>query len=234
MQVPGDKSMSHRALMLAAMTVGETRITGLLEGEDVLATAVRAAGAGRPTSIRPTTALGMSTGVGVGGLSEPDRVLDLGNSGTGVRLLTGLLAGHRFTSFLTGDASLSRRPMGRVIKPLSEIGASFLASERRSPAAGLDRQPTSLMPITYEQPVASAQVKSAVLLAGLNMHRAKPRSSNPHRHGTTPSACCGISAPRSVTEPLDDGRSAITVSGQPELSAVDLPGHRPIRRLQPS
>ena len=162
-QVPGDKSLSHRALMLAAMTVGETRITGLLEGEDVLATLSALRALGVDIGKAEDGAYHVQ-GVGVGGLSEPSRVLDLGNAGTGVRLLTGLLAGHGFTSFLTGDQSLCRRPMGRVVKPLSEMGASFLArSGDRLPLALTGR--TSLIPITYEQPVASAQVKSAVLLA---------------------------------------------------------------------
>ncbi|MEZ5935030.1 MAG: 3-phosphoshikimate 1-carboxyvinyltransferase [Alphaproteobacteria bacterium] len=218
-QVPGDKSLSHRALMLAAMTVGESRITGLLEGEDVLATlaALRALGVGIEKGDDGAYHV---QGVGVGGLAEPDRVLDLGNAGTGARLLTGLLAGQGFTSFLTGDASLRKRPMGRVIRPLGEMGASFLArSGDRLPLAITGR--TSLIPITYEQPVASAQVKSAVLLAGLHAPGRttviEPAPSRDHTERMLRHIGAEV-----VTEALDDGRSAITVTGQPELAATDL------------
>lgn len=219
-RVPGDKSMSHRALMLAAMTVGETRITGLLEGDDVLATRSALQALGVDIERRGEGAYHVQ-GVGVGGLSEPDRVLDLGNAGTGARLLTGLLAGQGFTSFLTGDASLRKRPMGRVIKPLSEMGAGFLArSGDRLPLALTGT--TSLIPITYEQPVASAQVKSAVLLAGLHAPGKttviEPAPSRDHTERMLRHIGAEV-----ITEPLDDGRSAITVTGQPELSAVDLP-----------
>lgn len=219
-QVPGDKSLSHRALMLAAMTVGETLITGLLEGEDVLSTLSAIRGLGVEIEKTGDGSYRVQ-GVGVGGLSEPDRVLDLGNAGTGARLLTGLLAGHGFTTFLTGDASLCKRPMGRVIKPLSEMGASFLArSGDRLPLAITGR--TSLLPITYEQPVASAQVKSAVLLAGLHAPGKttviEPAPSRDHTERMLRHIGAEV-----VTEALDDGRAAITVTGQPELVAVDLP-----------
>jgi len=219
-QVPGDKSQSHRALMLAAMTVGETRITGLLEGEDVLATLSALQGLGVDIEKSGDGAYRVQ-GVGVGGLSEPDRVLDLGNAGTGVRLLTGLLAGHGFTTFLTGDASLCGRPMGRVIKPLHEMGARFLArSGDRLPLALTGR--ASLIPITYAQPVASAQVKSAVLLAGLQAPGKttviEPAPSRDHTERMLRHIGAEV-----VTETLDDGRSAITITGQPELTSVDLP-----------
>jgi 3-phosphoshikimate 1-carboxyvinyltransferase len=164
--VPGDKSISHRALMLSALAVGESRITGLLEGEDVLATAaaMRAMGAdierGRDGGWRVN-------GVGVGGLLQPEQALDMGNSGTSTRLLMGLVASHPITATFIGDASLSRRPMARVIDPLSRMGLSVMASPG-------ERLPLTLrgicpaVPISYRLPVASAQVKSAVLLAGLN------------------------------------------------------------------
>ncbi len=219
-QVPGDKSLSHRALMLAAMTIGETRISGLLEGEDVLATLSALRGLGVGIEKGEDGACHVQ-GVGVGGLAEPAEVLDLGNAGTGARLLTGLLAGHGFTTFLTGDKSLCRRPMGRVIKPLREMGASFLArSGERLPLAVTGK--TSLLPITYEQPVASAQVKSAVLLAGLHAPGKttviEPAPSRDHTERMLRHIGAEV-----VTEALDDGRSAITVTGQPELSAKDLP-----------
>ncbi len=165
-KVPGDKSISHRSLMLSALAVGESRITGLLEGEDVLATAaaMRAMGA---TIERTGEGSWTVHGVGVGGLMQPASALDMGNSGTSTRLLMGLVASHRLTATFIGDASLSKRPMGRVIDPLSLMGAEFTAS----PGGTLPLMVRGLVPaipISYRLPVASAQVKSAVLLAGLN------------------------------------------------------------------
>ena len=163
--VPGDKSISHRALMLSALAVGESVIEGLLEGEDVLATAaaLRAMGAG----IEKHGSRWHVHGVGVGGLLQPATALDMGNSGTSTRLLMGLVASHPITATFTGDASLSKRPMGRVIDPLSTMGAAFTAS----PGGRLPLMVRGLcpaVPIEYRLPVASAQVKSAILLAGLN------------------------------------------------------------------
>jgi 3-phosphoshikimate 1-carboxyvinyltransferase len=169
-RVPGDKSISHRSLMLGALAVGKTTIRGLLEGEDVLATAaaMRAMGA---TIDRSEAQNGDVTwavhGVGVGGLLQPSQALDMGNSGTSTRLLMGVIASHGITASFTGDASLSGRPMGRVIEPLSQMGAEFTSS----PGGTLPlmmRGSLPAVPITYRLPVASAQVKSAVLLAGLN------------------------------------------------------------------
>jgi 3-phosphoshikimate 1-carboxyvinyltransferase len=164
--VPGDKSISHRSLMLGTLAVGETVIEGLLEGEDVLRTAaaMRALGA---TAAREGDGRWRVHGRGIGGLAEPADVLDLGNAGTGARLLMGLLATHRLTAFLTGDASLRGRPMARVAKPLQEIGARIIARDGcRLPLAIIGA--AEPVPISYRLPVASAQVKSAVLLAGLN------------------------------------------------------------------
>jgi 3-phosphoshikimate 1-carboxyvinyltransferase len=165
-RVPGDKSISHRALMLSALAVGTSRIAGLLEGEDVLATAaaLRAMGA---RIERCSDGAWRVDGVGVGGLMQPAQVLDMGNSGTSTRLLIGLVASHPIHATFTGDASLSRRPMGRVIAPLSLMGADIIAS----PGGTLPLMLRGLcpaVPITYRLPVASAQVKSAVLLAALN------------------------------------------------------------------
>src|SRR5882762_4272621 len=165
-RVPGDKSISHRALMFGALAVGRTEITGLLEGEDVLATAaaLRLMGAGIS---RAEDGRWLVDGVGLGGLAEPDNVIDLGNSGTSARLLLGILATHPFTAFVTGDASLRGRPMRRVTEPLSRFGAQFRCREG-------DRLPLAVtgamtpVPQIYRLPVPSAQVKSAVLLAGLN------------------------------------------------------------------
>ncbi|NTS64421.1 3-phosphoshikimate 1-carboxyvinyltransferase [Sphingomonas sp. HHU CXW] len=165
-RVPGDKSISHRALMLSALAVGESRVEGLLEGEDVLATAaaLRAMGA---RIERGGDGAWTINGVGVGGLLQPASALDMGNSGTSTRLLMGLIASHPIIANFTGDASLSSRPMERVITPLSRMGADVTAS----PGGRLPLMLRGLcpaVPIEYELPVASAQVKSAILLAGLN------------------------------------------------------------------
>lgn len=164
-RVPGDKSISHRSIMLGALAVGETRVTGLLEGEDVMATAaaMRAMGA----IVEKTGEEWRVHGVGVGGLLQPREALDMGNSGTSTRLLMGLVASHSITATFTGDASLSKRPMGRVIEPLNKMGAQF----HGAPGGTLPLTMEGLcpaVPITYRLPVASAQVKSAVMLAGLN------------------------------------------------------------------
>ena len=164
--IPGDKSISHRSLMLSALAVGESRVTGLLEGHDVLATAaaMRAMGA---TIERRDDGEWRIHGVGVGGLLQPREALDMGNSGTSTRLLMGLVASHPITSTFTGDASLSGRPMGRVIDPLSQMGADISASPGgRLPLMLRGLAPA--IPLSYRLPMASAQVKSAVLLAGLN------------------------------------------------------------------
>jgi 3-phosphoshikimate 1-carboxyvinyltransferase len=164
--VPGDKSISHRSLMLSALAVGTSRIDGLLEGEDVLATAaaMRAMGA---RIERQADGSWQVDGVGVGGLLQPATALEMGNSGTSTRLLMGLIASHPITATFTGDASLSGRPMGRVIEPLERMGAAITAS----PGGRLPlmlRGIVPAIPIEYMLPVASAQVKSAILLAGLN------------------------------------------------------------------
>ena len=167
LKVPGDKSISHRALMLSALAVGTSNISGLLEGEDVLATAAAMRAMGAHIE-RNGEGIWTVHGVGVGGLMQPSGALDMGNSGTSTRLLMGLVASHRLTATFIGDASLSKRPMGRVIDPLSQMGAEFTAS----PGGMLPLMVRGLapaIPISYRLPVASAQVKSAVLLAGLNI-----------------------------------------------------------------
>ena len=164
---PGDKSISHRAIMLGALAVGETVVEGLLEGEDVLSTAaaMRAFGA---TVTRGADAVWRVNGLGVGGLLEPQGVIDYGNAGTGVRLAMGIAGSHAFATTFTGDGSLIKRPMGRVLDPLRRMGVQVLARSG-------DRLPATIrgaevpVPIEYKLPVASAQVKSAILLAGLNV-----------------------------------------------------------------
>jgi len=166
-RVPGDKSISHRALMFGALAVGETRVTGLLEGEDVMATAAALRAMGATIEREDGNASEASWrihGVGVGALLQPDGPLEMGNSGTSTRLLMGLVASHPITVAFTGDASLSKRPMGRVTEPLGLMGADFSGTMLPLTERGL----SPAVPITYRLPVASAQVKSAVLLAGLN------------------------------------------------------------------
>src|SRR5947208_3818660 len=165
-RVPGDKSISHRALISGALTVGETRISGLLEGEDVIntANAMRALGA---RVERTGEGAWRVFGVGVGGFRAPDGVLDFGNSGTGCRLVMGAVGGCPISATFDGDASLRRRPMQRILEPLARIGA------RAASAGDGGRLPITLagardpIPIVYRTPVPSAQIKSAVLLAGL-------------------------------------------------------------------
>ena len=165
-RVPGDKSISHRALMLSALAVGESVVEGLLEGEDVLATAAAMRAMGAQIERRDDGRWHIH-GVGVGGLMQPATTIEMGNSGTSTRLLMGLVASHPITVTFTGDASLSGRPMGRVIDPLALMGADFTAS----PGGRLPLMVRGLcpaVPIRYTLPMASAQVKSAILLAGLN------------------------------------------------------------------
>lgn len=164
-RVPGDKSISHRALMLATLAVGRSVITGLLTAQDVMATAaaMRALGAG--VAIDGDTAT--VDGVGLGALAEPAGVVDFGNAGTGARLTMGIVAGHPIAATFVGDASLMRRPMGRVLDPLREMGVTVVARDGDRLPLSI-RGPSTLAPIVYRLPVPSAQVKSAVLLAGLN------------------------------------------------------------------
>ena len=217
-RVPGDKSISHRALMLGALAVGETRITGLLEGEDVLATAaaLRAMGA---TIERGANGDWRVHGVGVGSLLQPSTALEMGNSGTSTRLLMGLVASHPITATFTGDASLSRRPMGRVIEPLSQMGADFTgAPGGRLPLTLRGLSPA--VPIEYRLPVASAQVKSAVLLAGLNIagitRVIEPVPTRDH----TERMLRGFGAELTVEE--DGGTCIISLAGEVELSPQDI------------
>lgn len=226
-RVPGDKSISHRSIMLGALAVGETRISGLLEGEDVLATAaaLRAMGA---SVERLDDGEWSVHGVGVGALLQPQAPLEMGNSGTSTRLLMGLVASHSIHATFIGDASLSRRPMGRVIEPLSQMGAAFEASEG---AKGSQTLPLTLrgaspaVPITYRLPVASAQVKSALLLAGLNTPGIttviEPVPTRDHSERMLK----GFGADLSV-EIAADGTRTIRIVGEAELQpqTIEVPG----------
>jgi 3-phosphoshikimate 1-carboxyvinyltransferase len=211
--IPGDKSISHRALIFGALSVGETRVTGLLEGEDVLDTAkaMRAFGA---EVTRTGPGAWQVHGVGVGGFSEPSDVIDCGNSGTGVRLIMGTMATSPITATFTGDASLRKRPMGRVTDPLALFGA-------RAHGRQGGRLPLTLVgarepvPVRYTLPVASAQVKSAVLLAGLNAPGQTVVIEKEPTRDHTERMLSGFGATLAV-EDGPEGR-VITLTGQPEL-----------------
>lgn len=166
-RAPGDKSISHRAMIFGLLTVGETRVEGLLEGADVLATAEACRKLGA-TITRVGEGSWRVHGVGVGGLKTPDSVLDFGNAGTGSRLMMGVVAGHAVTATFDGDASLRKRPMMRVLTPLLKMGAEIVSSAEGGRLPLTLRGAADPVPVVYETPVASAQVKSAVLLAGIN------------------------------------------------------------------
>ncbi len=220
-QVPGDKSISHRALILGAMAVGETRISGLLEGQDVLDTA-RAMQSFGAEVIDHGTGDWSVHGVGVGGFSEPDQVIDCGNSGTGVRLIMGAMATSPIVATFTGDASLNRRPMARVTDPLMAFGArAFGRSGGRLPLTL--QGATFPVPVRYATPVASAQVKSAVLLAGLNAPGETVVIEDVPTRDHTERMLARFGADI-TTEDTPDGR-VITLRGQPELTpqAIDVP-----------
>jgi 3-phosphoshikimate 1-carboxyvinyltransferase len=205
--------------MLGALAVGETHIEGLLEGEDVLQTAaaMRAMGA-------DVKQLGFGSwrvaGAGVGGLAEPDDVLNMGNAGTGARLLMGVLAGHDMTAFVTGDASLRSRPMARVAEPLGKMGARILSRDGdRLPLAVIGA--ADLMPIEYRLPIPSAQVKSAVLLAGLNAPGEtsviEPAPTRDHTERMMRHFGATVRMQQEV-----DGARRVTLVGQPELEAANI------------
>lgn len=218
-RVPGDKSISHRAIMLSALAVGRSEIEGLLEGEDVLATAaaMRAMGA---TVERHGEGRWSVEGVGVGSLLQPQSALEMGNSGTSTRLLMGLVATHPITATFTGDASLNGRPMGRVIEPLSRMGADFTSSPGGRLPLTL-RGANTPLPLHYRLPVASAQVKSAILLAGLNVQAEtvvdEPIATRDHSERMLK----GFGADLSV-EPLEGGGNRITIRGWADLKPQQL------------
>ena len=216
--VPGDKSISHRSLILGALSVGETTITGLLEGQDVLDTAkaMRAFGAtvtdhgGGNWSVQ---------GVGVGGFAEPENVIDCGNSGTGVRLIMGAMASSPITATFTGDASLNSRPMARVTDPLALFGAQAMGREGgRLPMTIRGAQDP--VPAHYAVPVPSAQVKSAVLLAGLNAPGETVVIETEATRDHTERMLAGFGA--QITTEWINERRVITLKGQPELRAQHI------------
>ncbi len=212
-EVPGDKSISHRALILGALSVGETQITGLLEGQDVLDTAKAMRAFGAEVTRHGEGAWSVH-GVGVGGFAEPGGVIDCGNSGTGVRLIMGAMATTPVTATFTGDASLNKRPMARVTDPLALFGTRAVGrSGGRLPMTIVGA--ADPVPVRYTVPVPSAQVKSAVLLAGLNAPGQTVVIEREATRDHTERMLVGFGAEVTV-EDTDEGR-VITLTGQPEL-----------------
>ena len=216
-RVPGDKSVSHRALMFGAIATGRTLISGLLEAEDVLNTARIVTQLGAKAA---KTATGWEViGRGTGGLSQPDAALDFGNAGTGTRLMMGVVAGHDMTVEMIGDASLSRRPMGRVLTPLKQMGVAVTPADR-------DRLPlhfrgtSNLAPIEYTLPVPSAQVNSAILIAGIQAAGKttviEPEATRDH----TERMLSYFGA--TVTREMRGHAAAITVTGHAELKGREV------------
>jgi 3-phosphoshikimate 1-carboxyvinyltransferase len=226
--VPGDKSISHRSLIFGALNVGRTQISGLLESEDVLGTAatLRALGA---IITRSEDEVWIVDGVGVGGFAEPDQVLDFGNSGTTARLMCGAMATHDMVVTMTGDSSLRRRPMDRIADPLAKMGARFLLRQGGRLPGTLRGAPQAI-PVRYELPVASAQVKSAILLAGLNAPGETTVVETAPTRDHTETMLRAFGAELEVTATVtSDGRpaEAITVLGYPELTgdrSFSVPG----------
>ena len=217
--IPGDKSISHRALIISSIAIGVSKISGILEGADVLATkrAMQALGATIECSEDRVWSI---VGRGVGGLRAPNSVLDLGNSGTTARLLMGLLATHSFNTILTGDASLCKRPMDRVIIPLRMMGCDF-ESDARYKLPLTVKGNSETLPISYKLPMASAQVKSAIIFAGLNAPGStivtEPIASRDHTENLLRAFGANINVDK-----LCDGARCITVEGQPELKGTEI------------
>ncbi|MGI9382286.1 MAG: 3-phosphoshikimate 1-carboxyvinyltransferase [Methyloligellaceae bacterium] len=219
-RVPGDKSISHRALIFGALSTGTTRISGLLEAEDVLATGRVVAALG--AEITQAGGEWHVRGRGVGGLRQPSVELDFGNSGTGARLMMGVIAGHDMSAVLTGDASLCRRPMGRILTPLRRMGLNVVEDRDTLPLCLTGT--SDLVPIQYELPVPSAQVKSAVLIAGLHAPGEtsviEPEATRDHTERMLTYFGANVDV-----APSDKGR-VITVTGDAELKgqSVAVPG----------
>lgn len=228
LRVPGDKSISHRAVMFGALAEGTTTVTGLLEGEDVLATAaaMRAMGA----SVEKRGQEWVVTGVGKKGLQTPASHLDLGNSGTSARLISGIISGYPVTATLTGDASLTKRPMKRVMEPLSMMGATFESQEGGRMPLTVNGS-AALKAMHYDMPVASAQVKSAILLAGLRAHGTtsvtEPKPSRDHTERML-KAFGGSCAVNGNTVTLEGGQTlkapaeTVVVPGDPSSAAFPV------------
>ena len=215
--VPGDKSISHRALILGALATGVTRITGLLEAADVMATANAVAALG--AEVTKSNGAVEVKGQGVGGLRAPSAPLDFGNSGTGTRLMFGAVAGHDIEAEFTGDASLCRRPMGRVLAPLTTMGLQMVGERATLPL--VVRGTRDLLPISYDLPVPSAQVKSAILIAGMHAPgRTTIREPLPTRDHTE--RMLRFFGAELTAEEHDDGARTVIICGDAELQGAEI------------
>ncbi len=223
-RVPGDKSTSHRALILGLLSIGETRIEGLLEGDDVLRTAQACRQLGA-TVERQGEGSWSVRGVGIGGLAEPEAVLDFGNAGTGTRLMMGVVGGHPISATFDGDASLRKRPMRRILDPLAMMGAQVVAEAEGGRCPITLSGARHAAPIEYRTPVASAQIKSAVLLAGLNAPGLTTVIETEASRDHTERMLRHFGADVTVAPHGETGRR-ITLAGQPELrpAPVVVPG----------
>jgi 3-phosphoshikimate 1-carboxyvinyltransferase len=220
LRVPGDKSISHRALLIGALAVGRTEVEGLLEGEDVIATAsaIRAMGA---SVERRGAGSWCVAGLGVGTLLAPKTTLDFGNAGTGSRLTMGVVAGHPFAATFDGDASLRKRPMRRILDPLEQMGAEAVAQAEGGRLPLKLRGAREPIPIVYETPVASAQVKSAVLLCGLSSAGETTVIENEATRDHTERMLAHFGAAIS-SEPHGEHGRKIVLKGRPELVAQKI------------
>lgn len=222
--VPGDKSISHRSLILAGMAIGQTQITGLLRGEDVLSTLRAMQQLGVPIADDKVTNTITVNGIGTCGFTSPDEPLDLGNAGTGVRLIMGAVAGQPLSATFKGDASLSARPMKRITDPLEQMGAqvNYLAeNEEKGLLPVTITGATPVLPLLYTPRVASAQIKSAILLAGLNA-RGDTVVTEPHisrDHTESMLRHFGVEVGQQI---LPDGRHKVTLTGEASLTAKDI------------
>jgi 3-phosphoshikimate 1-carboxyvinyltransferase len=215
-RVPGDKSISHRALMLGALATGKTRIRGLLESEDVINTAHAVTALGAPAA--KSGDVWEVLGRGTGGLAQPAAPLDFGNAGTGSRLMMGVVASHDIAVTMIGDASLSKRPMGRILNPLKQMGVEVDEDRDRLPLTL--RGSSRLVPIVYELPVPSAQVKSAVLLAGLGTAGETSVIEREPTRDHTERMLRHFGA--EVTSVVEGEKTRITIKGQAELQGRDV------------
>jgi 3-phosphoshikimate 1-carboxyvinyltransferase len=218
-KIPGDKSISHRSLMFGGIAIGETTIYGLLEGEDVIHTADAMRAMGADIS-KDSDNVWHCHGVGIGGLREPETVLEMGNSGTSTRLLMGLVGGHNITAQFSGDASLTKRPMNRIIKPLEMMGAKTVSREGGLLPLSLSG-PKDTLAIEYKLPVASAQVKSAVMLAGLSAMGTTTVIEETPTRDHTENMLRAFGVPVEV-ENLENGAQAIHVTGQQDLKGTTV------------
>ncbi|MBZ6076689.1 3-phosphoshikimate 1-carboxyvinyltransferase [Microvirga puerhi] len=220
LRVPGDKSISHRSMIFGLLAIGETRVEGLLEGDDVLRTAEACKALGADIT-REAPGRWRIRGAGIGGLVEPAGILDFGNAGTGSRLMMGVAGSHPITATFDGDASLRKRPMRRILDPLVKMGVTVVSEAEGGRVPLTLRGPRETIPITYETPAASAQIKSAVLLAGLNSPGRTTVIEKEATRDHTERMLRHFGATVETVQHGEHGR-AITLQGQPELRGTTV------------